>query len=91
MHPYTGSALRSSWRSRWFEISLVAAEGPGRWIDRLTGWCWGILGGAIALYCAMKLLNAILPTLIVVVGVLAILGLAVSVGFVVFRTWRNRW
>jgi hypothetical protein len=64
---------------------------PGQWINRLVGWCWGILGGAIALYCAVKLIDAILPALIVVVGVLTIVGLIVATAIVVFRTMRNRW
>ncbi|AGB22139.1 hypothetical protein Mycsm_01746 [Mycobacterium sp. JS623] len=69
----------------------MSSDSPPRWIDRLIGWCWGILGGAIALYCAVKLLHAILPALIVVVGALAIVGLVVGVGIVVIRTLRNRW
>jgi hypothetical protein len=69
----------------------VNAEGPGRWVDRLVGWCFSILAATIALYCAVELIEAILPALIVVVGVLTILGLVVSGGIVVFRTWRDRW
>jgi len=63
---------------------------PGRWIDRAIGWCFGILLATIALYCAVKLIESILPMLIIVVGVLAIIGLSLG-AVVVFRTWCNRW
>lgn len=62
----------------------------GSWIDRLIGWCFSVLLGAIALYCAGRLVEAVLPTLIVIVGVLAVIGVVVG-GLVVFRTWRDRW
>lgn len=63
---------------------------PGRWMDRLIGWCFGILIAVIALYCAVSLIESILPTLIVIVGVLAVIGLVVGM-VVVINTWRNRW
>lgn len=66
------------------------SDSPGGWVDRLMGWCFGILLGVIALYCAVRLIESILPTLIVIIGILALLGLAVGV-VVVINTWRNRW
>ena len=66
------------------------SDSPGSWMDRLIGWCFGILFGAIALYCAVSLIESILPTLIVIVGGLALIGLLVGV-VVVINTWRNRW
>lgn len=61
----------------------------GRWIDRLIAWCWGILGGAIALYCAVKLIEAIWPALIVIAGALAIIALIIRI--VVYYTSKNSW
>jgi hypothetical protein len=63
--------------------------GPS-WPDRLIGWCFGILLATIALYCAVKLIEAILPALIVIIGVLAIIALIIG-AIVVFSTSRNRW
>ena len=65
-------------------------SGGGGWIDRLIGACIGLLVAAVALYCAVRLIEAVLPALLVVVGVLGIIGLVVG-GIVVFRTWRDRW
>jgi hypothetical protein len=62
----------------------------GGWVDRIIGWCFGILLGVIALYCAVRLIESILPTLIVVIGILAVIA-AVIGGIVVFSTWRIRW
>jgi hypothetical protein len=66
------------------------SQDPGSWVDRMIGWCFGILLGVIALYCAVSLIESILPTLMVIVGVLALIGLVVGV-VVVINTWRNRW
>lgn len=66
------------------------SQDPGGWVDRMIGWCFGILLGVIALYCAARLIESILPTLIIVIGVLALIGLVIGAG-VVFSTWRNRW
>jgi uncharacterized membrane protein len=63
---------------------------PGRWIDRLIGWCFGILAGVIALYCAVALIESMLPTLIIIIGALAI-GALIFGAVVVIRTWCNRW
>jgi hypothetical protein len=63
--------------------------GPGRWIDRVIGWCFGILAGAIALYCAVKVLEAIWPALLMIAGALAICALIIRI--VVYYTSRNSW
>lgn len=59
-------------------------------MDRVIGWCLGILLATIALYCAVSLLESIMPTLIVIIGVVALIGLTICV-VVVINTWRNRW
>ncbi|MDO3175894.1 hypothetical protein [Mycobacteroides abscessus] len=62
---------------------------PGRFVDRLTGWCFGILAAVVALYCAVKVLEVIWPALILIVGIAAII--AVTVRVVVYFTSRNLW
>lgn len=59
-------------------------------MDKVTGWCFGILLGVIALYCAVRLLESILPTLIVIIGILALIAAVIGV-FVVIKTMRNNW
>ncbi|MDM2096419.1 hypothetical protein PP348_20305 [Mycobacteroides abscessus] len=66
------------------------SQEPGKWMDKVIGWCFGILVGVIALYCAVRLLESILPTLIVIIGILALVG-AVIGAVVVISTLRNRW
>lgn len=51
---------------------------PGGWIDRIIGWCFGILFGVIALYCAVALIEAMLPTLIAIIGIMALVGLVIG-------------
>jgi hypothetical protein len=60
-----------------------------KWVDRLTSWCFSILAATIALYCAVKLIEAIWPALIVIVGAAAIIALIVRI--VVYFTSRNSW
>jgi hypothetical protein len=67
----------------------VNSTNPGRWIDRLIGWCFGILGAVIALYCAVKVLEAIWPALVMIVGIGAI-G-AVVIRLIVHFKSRNSW
>lgn len=58
-------------------------------MDKLIGGCFGILFGVIALYCAVRLIESIQGTLIVIVGILALIALLIGV-VVVINTWRNR-
>ena len=60
-----------------------------RWVDQLMGWCFNILLAVIALYCAVKLLEAIWPALLVIVGIAAIIVLIIRI--VVYFTSRNSW
>ena len=66
------------------------SQDPDGWIDRLVAWCFSILIGTAALYCAVRLLESVLPALIVAGGIVALLA-ALAGCIVVFRTWRNRW
>jgi hypothetical protein len=67
----------------------VSGLDPGRWVDRLIAWCFGILLGSIALYCAVKVLEAIWPALLMIAGALAISALIIRI--VVYFTSRNSW
>ena len=53
------------------------------------GWCFKILLAVIALYCAVKVLEAIWPALLVIVGIAAIIALIIRL--VVYFTSRNSW
>lgn len=66
------------------------SQEPSKWMDKIIGWCFGILLGVIALYSAVSLIESIMPTLIVIIGVIALIA-AVIGAFVVISTWRNRW
>ncbi|SHT79847.1 Uncharacterised protein [Mycobacteroides abscessus subsp. abscessus] len=66
------------------------SQNPGGWIDRIIGWCLGILMGVIALYCAVRLIESILPTLIIIIGIVTFIAVAIGAA-VVFSTWRNKW
>jgi hypothetical protein len=67
----------------------VTGPNPGRWIERLSSWCFSILLASIALYCAVKLIEAIWSALLVIVGIVAIIALIVRI--VVYFTSRNSW
>jgi len=67
----------------------VNGSDPGRWVDQLIGLCFRILLAVIALYCAVKVLEAIWPALLVIVGVAAIT--VVIIRIVVYYTSRNSW
>jgi hypothetical protein len=62
---------------------------PIRWMDRIIGWCCGILLASIALYCAVRILQAIWCSLVVIVGI--VVSIAVIIRIVVYFTSRNRW
>ena len=66
------------------------SQEPGKWMDKIIGWCFGILLGVIALYCAVRLIESILPTLVMIIGLLAVVAAIIGV-VVVISTWRNRW
>lgn len=66
------------------------SQEPSKWMDKIIGACFGVLLAVIALYCAVRLLESILPTLIVIIGILALIAALIG-AFVVISTWRNRW
>ena len=52
--------------------------------------CIAIFVGAIALYCAVDVIESIWPTLAVVLGVAAVIAIVVT-GIVVYRKFRAGW
>ena len=62
---------------------------PGTWINRIVGWCVGLLAGVVALYCAVKVLEVIWPALVMIVGIIALIALIIRL--VVYFTSRNSW
>jgi hypothetical protein len=58
-------------------------------MDRVVGWCVGILVAAIALYCAVRLVESIWPALLAIVGVGAII--AGIIRLVVYYTSKKSW
>ncbi|WP_434615626.1 hypothetical protein [Arthrobacter sp. A5] len=46
---------------------------PRSWFDRVIGACMSVLLAVVALYCAIQVLQSILPFLIACVGVVAII------------------
>lgn len=59
---------------------------PGSWLDRVIGWSFGLLLVAAILYGAVKLLEAVLPTLLLILG-----GAGIAAGVVMaVRWWRMR-
>jgi hypothetical protein len=57
---------------------------PSDWISRITGWCVSILAAVVALWCAVKLLCTVWPTLATIVGIATIL--VVIIRIVVYYT-----
>lgn len=64
---------------------------PGSWVDRLLGWCFGLLLAAVAINCAVALIQQVLPTLVVILGIVGLVGMAVGIALAM-RWWlNNRW
>lgn len=60
---------------------------PKSWIDKLVGVCVGLLVGSVALYAAVRLLEAIWSTLLIILGG----GLLVAVLIAVWRARSRGW
>ena len=64
---------------------------PGSWVDRLVGWCVGLLLAAVAINCAVALIEQMLPTLVLILGIIGLVGMAVGLALAI-RWWLNsRW
>ncbi|OZE13479.1 hypothetical protein CH249_01225 [Rhodococcus sp. 05-2255-3B1] len=66
----------------------MSGSNPKSWLDQLIGAAFAILIAAIALYCAVALIQSILPFLLIAIGILTVAG---TIVFVVILTSRNGW
>ena len=60
---------------------------PRSWLDRVVGACLSVLVGAVAVYIAVRLIEAVWVVLVVIGIVAACIALAVTV----LRSRRNGW
>lgn len=65
----------------------MSSGDPKSLLDQLVSGCLTILIAAVALYCAVQVLRAVLPFLVIVIGS----GALIASGVVVVRWWRGRW
>lgn len=65
----------------------MSGADPRSWLDRLIGICLSLLVGAVALYIAVRLMEAVWAALLVIIGVCAFLGIA----FAVLSARRRGW
>lgn len=65
----------------------MSASDPKSWGDQIVGFSVGCLIAAVALYCAVSVIEAIWPVLVVIVGVIS-LGAAV---IAIVRWRQSRW
>ena len=60
---------------------------PRSWLDQVVGGCFSLLLGAVAIYLAVRLIEAVWLILLVILGVVGVLGITVAV----LRGRRQRW
>ncbi|MFI6168932.1 hypothetical protein ACIBCN_19285 [Nocardia sp. NPDC051052] len=65
----------------------MSDEDPLGFVDKTVRRCFSLFLAAIALYLAVTLIKSILPTLLLIGGIVG----AMWLGIVVFRTWKERW
>lgn len=65
----------------------MSPDSPSGWTDKVIGMAFGLFMASIALYCAVQVLRAVLPFLIVGIGIAAL----VAVGIAGVRWRRGRW
>ncbi|WP_280351502.1 hypothetical protein [Nocardia abscessus] len=68
----------------------MSGSDPQNWGDKIVSVGISIFIAALAIYCAVSLIEAILPALVMILGIVALIGLVVGV-IVVIRTIRERW
>ncbi|WP_036495572.1 hypothetical protein [Nocardia sp. BMG111209] len=68
----------------------MSGSEPQKWSDKIVSVGISIFVAALAIYCAVSLIQAILPTLLMILGIAALIGLTVGV-IVVIRTLKERW
>ncbi|MBU4613617.1 hypothetical protein IM877_02365 [Rhodococcus sp. GG48] len=65
----------------------MSPQTPRSWLDRLAGACFTLLAAALALYGAVAVVRTLLPTLLPIMGGLALAVTAVAA----VRWYRGRW
>ena len=60
---------------------------PSSWLDRLVGACLALLMGAIAVFVAVRLIEAVWQGLLAVLGALLLLSIGVAVVRAHLRGW----
>lgn len=65
----------------------MSGHGEPGYIDRFVGACLKVLGGALALYVAVSVMQSIAWPVVVFTATAVVVWLVV----VVIKTWRERW
>lgn len=65
----------------------MSASDPKSWGDQIVGFGMGCLVAAVALYCAVSVIEAIWPILVIIIGVVALITAAIAI----VRWRQNRW
>lgn len=65
------------------------SDGTGL-VEKFRRACVSILIGAIAIYCAVAVVESIWPTLVIILGIVGIIGLVVG-GVAVYRKIPGHW
>lgn len=61
-------------------------------LDRLIGTCFAVLAAAVAIYVAVRLIESVAATLLIIVAVIGSVGIAGLVGRLLWRRHRSdRW
>lgn len=60
---------------------------PRSWLDRAVGVCLAILVGAVALFVAIRLIEAVATALLIILGA----ALLVAIGIAVLRARNRGW
>ena len=64
----------------------MSEQSPRSLLDRLIGACLSVLVGAVALWCAVQVVQSVLPFVLIAVGVVALIW----AGWTVYRFLRDR-
>ncbi|WP_280278389.1 hypothetical protein [Nocardia wallacei] len=68
-------------------VAGMSGNGEPGYVDRFVGACLKVLGGVLALYVAVSMMQSIAWPVIVFAGTALLVWLVV----VVIKTWRERW
>lgn len=65
----------------------MAPSDPRSWLDKAVGACFLLLVGAAAVFIAVKLIEAVITSLLIIIGI----GLIVGIGFTILRARNRGW